>query len=107
MDDKEQEIDDELLDLITNYERMKKEIIPKFEDLKIELEIDSDKDFAKYRKDRIEQQQAAKAMEAAAAAIESIDLNDVVDDVDIDDDDNDSDLDLNTHTDSDTDEEVS
>lgn len=77
VDNKKQEIDKELLDLIANYERMKKEIVPKFEDLKIELEIDSDKDFAKYRKDRIEQQQA-KAMEAAKQ------VNDVKDDYDYD-----------------------
>jgi hypothetical protein len=83
---KRKEIEDELQDLVTNHETMKA-VVSKFEELKAELQVDSDKDFVKYRKDRIieGQQEAAKAKEAAAAAKESIDL---------DDDNNDSDLDL-------------
>jgi hypothetical protein len=60
------EIEDELQGLVNNDARMKI-VVSRFEELKAELKIDSDESFAKYRKDRIleEQQQADKSNEQA------------------------------------------
>ena len=60
---KRKEIEDELQDLVTNYETMKA-VVSKFEELKAELNIDSDEEFVKYRKDRIEEQQVGETKEA-------------------------------------------
>ena len=82
------EIEKELQDLVTNNESMKL-IVAKLDKLKTELKIDSDEDFVKYRKDRIEgQQQGAKAKEAAAEPEpEPVD----VDDIELDDSESESD----------------
>ena len=63
------EIENELQGLVTNDERMKV-IVSRFEELKTKLKIDSDEDFAKYRKD------SKDAAETEAVDLNNIDNND-------------------------------
>lgn len=66
------EVEEELQELVSNDARMKL-IVSKFDELKPQLKIDSDKGFSEYRK---EQQQAAQSEEEATTTEEAADDDD-------------------------------